>query len=120
MCVRDFIQAGYLGGVPDHFSSPFPPKGSRVTKPAVTLEALLQKHDAPRVIHFLSLDTEGSEYAILKNFPFERYQFLAVCVEHNNDPLIRLPLRQLFSRNGYIPHQTVQQEDWWVHQSLTM
>ncbi|CAJ1381840.1 unnamed protein product, partial [Effrenium voratum] len=35
-----------------------------------------------QVIHFLSIDTEGSELEILRSFPFDRYLPLAVAVEH--------------------------------------
>ena len=36
-----------------------------------------------KIIDYLSIDTEGSEYRILKAFNFERYTFRCITVEHN-------------------------------------
>ena len=47
----------------------------------MTLEAILRLHAAPKQIHYLSIDVEGSEYEILKAFPFDEYQFLAATIE---------------------------------------
>ena len=47
----------------------------------MALEAILRFHAAPKQIHYLSIDVEGSEYEILKAFPFDEYQFLAVTIE---------------------------------------
>jgi len=49
----------------------------------VTLGDLLRDHKAPNYIDFISIDTEGSEYLILRDFDFEKYQFGLICVEHN-------------------------------------
>jgi hypothetical protein len=37
----------------------------------------------PPVIDYWSLNTEGSEFAILKSFPFDEYSFRVLTVEHN-------------------------------------
>ncbi len=57
------------------------------------LTTILDKSNAPQFIEFLSLDTEGSEYEILKSHDFNKYLFGYICVEHNfiekNRKLIR-------------------------------
>ena len=40
----------------------------------ITLESLLDEYNSPNVIDYLSIDTEGSEYDILKVFNFNKYQ----------------------------------------------
>lgn len=47
----------------------------------MTLHALLQKHSAPRVIEYAALDMEGSEYEVLKGFPFDEYTIMAFSIE---------------------------------------
>lgn len=43
----------------------------------VSLAELLREHAAPRVIGYLSLDVEGHEEAVLADFDFRSYTFLA-------------------------------------------
>lgn len=49
----------------------------------VSLEDLLREHNAPKIIDYLSIDTEGSELEILHSFNFSAYQINIVTVEHN-------------------------------------
>ena len=57
------------------------PEGRIIKKQSMTLESLLDKHNAPNIIDYISLDTEGSEYEILKNFPFNKYTIMAFSIE---------------------------------------
>lgn len=49
----------------------------------ISLVDLLRHYEAPRLIDFMSLDTEGSEFDILSSFDWDLYQITALCVEHN-------------------------------------
>lgn len=49
----------------------------------VSLVDLLVDHGAPKVIDYLSLDTEGSELAILSAFDFDRFDVRVITAEHN-------------------------------------
>ncbi len=66
----------------------------------VTLMDLLSDHQAPSFIDFLSIDTEGSEYEILKEFDFSKYSFGVICVEHNFTEN-RERISNLLTRSGY-------------------
>ena len=47
----------------------------------ISLLDMLDKHNAPKYIDYLSLDTEGSEYQILRTFNFSKYKFgLITCL----------------------------------------
>jgi FkbM family methyltransferase len=81
----------------------------------VSLRDLLITHNAPTKIDFLSIDTEGSEYLILKDFDFTEYKFGLICVEHNHTPN-RERIYQLLTANGYkrIHTELSQWDDWYV------
>jgi FkbM family methyltransferase len=66
----------------------------------ISLLDLLEKYNAPKQIDYLSIDTEGSEFEILSNFDFAKYQFNVITVEHNYTP-IRGQIFNLLTSNGY-------------------
>jgi FkbM family methyltransferase len=79
----------------------------------ITLQQLLIKASAPKQIDFLSIDTEGSEFEILSNFPFEEYVFKFITVEHNNSEN-RDKLKVLMNSKGYFEiFPEFSGGDWW-------
>lgn len=66
----------------------------------VSLMDLLRRHDAPREIDYLSIDTEGSEYAILKAFDFNSYEISVITCEHNYSEN-RAGICELLASKGY-------------------
>jgi FkbM family methyltransferase len=85
---------------------------------AETLVSVLKRNHAPSVIDYCSLDTEGSEYEILRTFPFEDYVFRSMTIEHNNATEVQSSLRRLLSSQGYNLFMQVGIEDWWLHESM--
>jgi FkbM family methyltransferase len=88
---------------------------ARYEVPTISLLDLLRKHEAPRQVDYLSIDTEGSEYDILSSFDFERYRFRVITCEHNFTPA-RQKLYELLAANGY--ERRFQEfsacDDWYV------
>jgi FkbM family methyltransferase len=64
---------------------------------AITLDDLLTKSKAPSTIDYFSFDVEGSEYEILKEFPFEKWKFNCIGVETPSTEL-----NQLLVSNNYL------------------
>tara|TARA_B100000282_G_C31650033_1_gene452560 strand:+ start:46 stop:828 length:783 start_codon:yes stop_codon:yes gene_type:complete len=81
----------------------------------VTLNDLLKENNAPTEIDYISIDTEGSEYEILKNFDFQRYSFKVLTVEHNNT-INKTLIDELLIKNGYkkLLEDMSQFESWYV------
>lgn len=90
-------------------------QGIRYEVPTISLQDLLVKHDAPQLIDYLSIDTEGSEFDILNNFDFEQHRFRIITCEHNFTPA-RDKIYNLLSQKGYerTLERVSQQDDWYV------
>ena len=84
--------------------------GEVITLRSISLEDFLRKYDAPRTIDYLSIDTEGSEYDILRDFPFADWDIRLLSIEHNFMP-VRADIRALMQGHGY--HCTEMRWDDW-------
>jgi hypothetical protein len=113
----DKIQ-GPLGGI---IGQEFDNKGARKKfrdpRYTVTLRTLLDKFEAPTTIDYMSLDVEGAELFILKNF-FEfsasKYTFRCISIERPNDEL-----QDILRKHGYKPLLKFKRGDTlWVHESF--
>jgi hypothetical protein len=123
----DFVEAGMLGGIvgdyhPDLlalarrvYSLPehAPGQVATMTKPTRTARALLREAGAPSTIDYWSLDTEGSELAILQAFPFDEYVVRALTVEHNNFP-VREDIHAFLTSHGFVRVGSLHIDDCYV------
>jgi len=86
---------------------------------SVSLYDLLERYKAPVVIDYLSLDTEGSELAILEAFfdDNKKYTVRCVTVEHNCVDEVRKKFFDLFTKNGYkhVLSQVSRWDDFYVY-----
>lgn len=83
---------------------------------SISLEDLLRQHSAPKHVDFLSIDTEGSELAILEAFNFKSYTFGVICVEHNFTESRKI-IYNLLNENGYrrFFSRFSRWDDWYVN-----
>ncbi len=67
------------------------------------------------MIDYLSIDTEGSDFEILKNFDFNSFKFRVITCEHNLNKN-REKIYKLLTENGYKRKFTEisKFEDWYV------
>jgi FkbM family methyltransferase len=80
---------------------------------ALPLHELLDKHGAPPVVDYFSFDVEGLETRILRNFPFNRYTFLAITIERPTPEL-----NALLFRHGYHFVRNSLYDTFYVHETL--
>jgi FkbM family methyltransferase len=80
---------------------------------AVPLNAILDSHNAPRVIDYFSLDVEGCEERVLSTFDFRRYQFRCLTVER---PTPRVS--EILREQGYVFVKTHRYDSFYVHPSV--
>lgn len=67
---------------------------------SIKLENIFDDYLKTKEIDYLSIDTEGSEYEILKNFNFKKYKINIITVEHNYSKN-RAKIHKLLIKNGY-------------------
>jgi len=82
----------------------------------ISLHDLLKKYNAPKNIDYVSIDTEGSEYEILKNFSFKLYNIDIITIEHNYNQL-RNKIYNLLTKNNFhrIFIDYSEHDDWYIN-----
>lgn len=124
----DFLEVDYnndkgLSGLTefvfqDHHSEIRKNNSSTYTVKTISLKDMLDKYNAPEIIDFLSIDTEGSEYLILNSYDFSRH-FKAIAVEHNNTAN-REKIYSLLIEQGYdrVLLEFSAWDDWYIKKDL--
>jgi FkbM family methyltransferase len=85
----------------------------------ISLNDLLIKFNAPKIIDYISIDTEGCEYDIIKNFNFDIYKFRIITCEHNFSKN-REKIHALLTSKGYVRKlsEISQFDDWYVNSNI--
>lgn len=82
----------------------------------ISLNDLLKKYEAPTKIDYLSIDTEGSEFEILRDFDFDTYDVAIITCEHNHTE-DRKKIYDLLVSKGYM--RTLEGyskwDDWYIN-----
>lgn len=93
--------------------------GEQIEVETVTLDQLLDDHDAPERINYLSVDTEGGELEILDGFDFSRRTVDLISVEHSYLPK-RQEIRAIMDDRGYERRfvDFSKFDDWYVRRDL--
>ena len=82
-------------------------------KECITFTKLLEDNNAPSIIDFLSIDTEGSELEILKSLDHNKFKFQYITCEHNYKPL-RKDIKDYLENNGYLFHEENNWDDIYI------
>lgn len=94
-----------LSGIPSCFNNDGHEKNRQHCRKkkcnTISLTDLCIKYNAPKIIDYLSLDTEGSELKILENHDFSKHIFLLISVEHNRCQEYRKNIKQLLLSYNY-------------------
>ncbi len=117
-----FIENGPTGGViGNNFDNNFKKRSDFLNKnkfkikkkKSYTLFEILKKNKSPKIINYLSLDVEGGETIVLKNFPFNKYIFETMTIERPSKEL-----NKILFKNGYIFVKNFKADTFYVHRSL--
>ena len=90
-------------------------RGKTYAVETISLNDLLHAHEAPAVIDYASIDTEGSEFEILNALDFDRWSFRVMTIEHNFAPQ-REDIHRLLSAKGYrrVFEAVSRFDDWYL------
>jgi FkbM family methyltransferase len=92
--------------------------GRIVTVTTITVNDMLEQCGAPDFIDYLSLDTEGTEFEILKAIDFTKYRFGIIDLEHNYLEPKRSEMRAFLVSKGYVYNGENFVDDQYVHPSI--
>jgi FkbM family methyltransferase len=110
-----------VSGISDHidkFKTEVDSNKTSIQVKTISLLDVLKNANAPSFIEYMSLDTEGSEFEILKNFDFDQYTFGLIDVEHNYIEPRRTQIKNLLVSKGYIYKGENNWDDMYKHKSL--
>ena len=100
----------------DNFKKRREQKNETIRVKTLSLNDLLQKHKTPKFFDYLSIDTEGSEYEILKTFNFKKYIPKIITVEHNFNIKNNNQIKKILIKNNYIQDfEIFSQQDLWFY-----
>lgn len=98
----EIVKAAGLSGIKDDIDKYDYVKNNESFKiKTKTLTRILDEHNAPNNIDYLSLDTEGSELKILQGIDFDKYKFKYINIEHNFVEPKRTQMKKLLSEKNY-------------------
>lgn len=85
----------------------------------ISLNDLLTEFEAPEVVDYVSIDTEGTELDIIQAFDFSRHRVRAFTIEHNYTDA-REKILDLMAANGYRRRfpELSRFDDWYLHESV--
>ena len=115
------LQGENFSGILEHigdYSKAF--RNKIIDVETVSLNDLLEQYNAPNKIDYISIDTEGSEFEIIKNFDFNKYDVEIFTIEHNGASF-RKDLTKLLVDKNYFRLPNVTQggfvapyDDWFI------
>lgn len=120
----DYLINGGVGGIiGDQFDNNIKKREKLIKKAKIknrverrntkSLYNILKIAKAPKVIDYLSLDVEGAEFEVLRNFPFNKYTFLSMTIERPPKEL-----NKILFKNGYIFVKNYKVDTFYIHKSL--
>ena len=118
----EFVDAGAVGGLLSHihddlhaaFRKEHIEKGAVIKVQTIHGDQVFQQLDVPKLIDYLSVDTEGSEFEVLLSINFNEWKVCLLTVEHGGNEEKREKVWDYLSQFGYKRYR-VWFEDWFYH-----
>jgi FkbM family methyltransferase len=122
-----FTQGGQWGGLttwlPDAWKREARDRNSpEIWVKSITLYDLLDRYQCPTIINYFSLDVEGAEFSILREYfhGTHRHRFRCLTVEYREDTGELMRLRRLLEPHGYVLDRTRAWDAFFYHEDLVL
>lgn len=118
----DFIFNKGIGGIiGDQYDNNFEKRKDLINKntnlikkvKTKTLETILIENKSPKIIDYLSLDVEGAEFDVFKNFNFNNFKILSLTIERPSKQL-----NELLLKNNYLFVKNFKVDTFYIHKDL--
>ena len=88
----------------------------------ISLNDLISEHADKKQIDYISIDTEGSEFEILRNFDFKKFHVEVFTIEHNFIEEKRDKIFKIMAKNDYkrVFENLSHWDDWYVRKDNTV
>jgi len=104
-----------LGGIVSSSADNTQARGSSKTLHLVPLQHILASVGAPSVIDYFSLDVEGAESLVMKDFPWDQYTFRVLTIERPKEDLVAALRNHNYT---FVRVNSEFDDQTWVHTSL--
>ena len=80
----------------------------------------MEKYKCPKELDYLSIDTEGSEFEILKKLDFNKFSPKIITIEHNYEVIKRNNIFNLLKKNNYLRvfNEISDWDDWYIKEKI--
>lgn len=117
--------ANMLSGIPNNYEKQYEnyisesvknhgDKVHNIRVPVRTLQSILDEYNILD-IDFCSVDTEGSEYNILKSIDFDKTNIKIIVVENNSG---ETKVKEFLESKGYVLFKKISQDDFFINKKL--
>jgi len=117
--ILQFSSDDLLSGITDKIDKHMDSKTKQqISVETMTLNDILDQNNAPTFIDYISIDTEGSEFEIIKSVDLNKYKFGLMHIEHNFVEPRRTEMKTYLLENGYLYKGPNEFDDEYIHNSL--
>lgn len=111
-----FINGAYGGIVGDDMDNKKKDDKTLEKRNLVSISTVFEETNVPHMIDYFSLDVEGAETLVMKDFPWHSYTFKFMTIERPKDELITM-----LNSHGYVKVMNVTSwgETLWIHKEAT-
>lgn len=103
--------SGISGFIHPFYQTVLSPK---IQMSTISIMDSLHYFNTPKIIDYVSLDTEGTEYEILSTVDFNEYKFNYFAIEHNFQEPKRSKIKELLENNGYKLYRSHHEDDDYI------